>query len=54
MAKTKSQLRDSALYHLDIILWVQQQPWDDRFIPVIEDARTFCDELVMEKTSGKN
>ena len=41
-------LKRDALYHLDLILWVQQQPWDDRFIPVIEDARTFRDTLMME------
>lgn len=38
-----------ALYHIDMVLWVQQQPWDDRFIPVIEDARTFRDALARDK-----
>ena len=56
--KTKSQIVlmtmiDRALYHLDMLLWVRMQPWDDRFIPVIKDAQTFRDELMMKKGKKK-
>ncbi len=54
MAKTRAILRDQALYHLDLILWVQQQPWSDKFIPIVEDARAFRNELMLEKISGKD
>ena len=50
--KTKSQL---ALYHLDMLLWVQQQKWNDKFIPVITKAREFRDTLAREEyTDGKD
>ena len=49
-----TKLEIDALYHLDLILWVQQQPWDDKFIPAIEDARDFRDKLMMEVISDPN
>ncbi len=53
MAKlTADQVHDLALYHTDILIWTMCQPWDDRFIPVIQDACDFRDELAREKMNG--
>ena len=51
MASTRRQLRDAALYHLDLVLWVMMQPDKDiaKLTDVIDEARTFRDMLARER-----
>ena len=47
--KPKTEFPLASLYHLDMLLWVVRQPWDDRFVAVIDDAQAYRDILMFER-----
>lgn len=50
---TLTPCEKQALYHLDMVLWVREQPWHPAFKVVLENARDFRDALARELTDDK-